>query len=577
MPSAPRKQEIRARLSGRAGFAFAVFAATLGTLLLLDRIGMAERIVAALGPIFILGAFGVFGVLSRTTRVADFHVAGRIVPATYAGLAVAALTSSILGALAPPVVAPTGFLSIVLGLGLGLLGLAVWTAPALRRAGGYSPVDMLAARFPSAIVRGVLAIVAMASALLLAVAGVESGARALEAVGASRMAAVALAGVGAVVCAAPGGLGGLVWGAAAGAVVTMAALSAPGVALVARGALLPASGLGDADAWAQAMTALTGWSGGWEAAGGATLAAATALGLMCLAPLMITTATTASPRHARRAAHVGLFWTCVIGVLGAVALAASTLAFQASAIGARADKLPDALYAESAAGHLDICGARAGSPAVARAACAARGTTELRAGDVRPRDALLFRTMVANLGLGAATGGLVTAATAVIGVILAAAGLFTFATVAAHDVMCRAPGFANLASARVAAARGALVAGVALAALAAWRIAPDPALAVSAALALSAVFLWPVMALSLWPRAQARDVVAALVVAGAVVAAALGLLRPAPRDLSGWALAALAGAAFGCLAGILSSLTHAGDGGQIIRMLNSENDSIDRD
>lgn len=256
MPSAPRKQEIRARLSGRAGFAFAVFAATLGTLLLLDRIGMAERIVAALGPIFILGAFGVFGVLSRTTRVADFHVAGRVVPATYAGLAVAALTSSLLGALAPPVVAPAGFLSIALGLGLGLLGLAVWTAPALRRAGGYSPVDMLAARFPSAIVRGALAIVAMASTLLLAVAGVESGARALEAVGASRLAAVALAGVGAVVCAAPGGLGGLVWGAAAGAVVTMAALSAPGVALVARGAAAPLPG--DADAWARAMTALTG-------------------------------------------------------------------------------------------------------------------------------------------------------------------------------------------------------------------------------------------------------------------------------------------------------------------------------
>jgi cation/acetate symporter len=575
LPSAPRKQEIRARLSGRAGFAFAVFAATLGTLLLLDRIGMAERIVAALGPIFILGAFGVFGVLSRTTRVADFHVAGRVVPATYAGLAVAALTSSLLGALAPPVVAPAGFLSITLGLGLGLLGLAVWTAPALRRAGGYSPVDMLAARFPSAIVRGALAIVAMASTLLLAVAGVESGARALEAVGASRLAAVALAGVGAVVCAAPGGLGGLVWGAAAGAVVTMAALSAPGVALVARGAAAPLPG--DADAWARAMTALTGWSGGGEAAGGATLVATTALGLMCLAPLTMMTTTTASPRHARRAAHVGLFWTCVVCVLGAVALAASTLAFQASAIGARADKLPDALYAESAAGHLDICGARAGSPAAARAACAARGTTELRAGDLRPRDALLFRTMVANLGLGAATGGLATAATAVMGVILAAAGLFAFATVAAHDVMRRAPGFANLASARVAAARGALVVGVALAALAAWRIAPDPALAVGAALALSAAFLWPVMALSLWPRAQARDVVAALAVAGVVVAAVLGLLRPAPRDLSGWALAALAGAALGCLAGVLSSLTHAGDGGRIIRTLNSENDSVVRD
>jgi len=571
LPLAPRKQEIRARLSGRAGFAFAAFAATLAALLLLDRIGLSEGAVAALGPIFILGGFGVFSVLARTTRAADFFAARRIAPATYGGLAVAALTGAMLAALAPPSLGPARFAAAAAGVGLGLLGLAIWTGPAMRRVGAYTPVDMLAARFPAPAARGALAASAAAASLLLAIAGLEGAARALETAGASRMAALALAGLGAAVCAAPGGLGGLVWAAAAGAVVALAALLAPGAALLARGVAPPAPGPGDADAWAQAMAALTHWSGGPEANAGVAFVAATALGLMCLAPLMITTSATASARHARRAAHVGLFWTCVIVIVGASALAASALAFRDAVAAQRADRLPDVYYAESAAGHLDICGGRAESPAAARAICAARKTADARAGDARPRDAFLFRTMAANLGMGSATGGLATAAATVVGVILAAAGLLSFATIVAHDLISRARGFANLMSARVAAARGGVILGAVGATAVSARLAPDPALAVAAAIGLSAAFIWPVMALALWPRANSRDALAAIGAAAATASAVVFLLAPGTRDFPGWASAALAAAAFGALAGALSSLTHAPED-RIPRTLNTETD-----
>lgn len=550
MSDAPQSMTPRAAIAGRAGFAIACLALALVALFLLDRVGVAENLVLALGPALLLFAIGLIGLLVHTTDFESFFTAGRRVPARYAGLAGAALASCMLLVLTPPAVSPSAAAAAAFGLLLGLLGLALWTGPMLRGAKAVSVVDLLTARFPSTIYRIALVLVVALASFALALAGVENATQALQAAGVGRLPAAILAGFGVVALAAPGGLSGVVWTGAATAVIAATALGAFVAGLVARGAVPPWPVLGDSQAWDQAVGLLGEWTAG-KAVNAPLLMGATALGVMSLTPWFGAALSVGHARAARRAGVVAWLWTAAIGLVGAGALAAATLGVNAVAEGAKPDQLPGWVYAASGAGALDVCGKAVGGPAQARAACAAQGAKTLTLNRFNPKAPLLLRAGAESLGLGPAVRGLSVAAVAALGLIAAAAGLFVFAVALTHDLARGDRRRLALPSVRLAAARYALVAAAGACAVLSARGGFDSRLGMVVAVGLSAVFVWPALVLAFWPRAAARDALAAFVASAAALAFVLYW-----NGVGAWAdasFAAVMAAGAGLLAGVGSS------------------------
>lgn len=560
MPGSSPNRDLRARVAGRAGFFLAAFLALLGAVLLLDRIGVAEVVVAAVAPAFVLLTVAVIAFLPRSTNALRFYAADRLVPSTYGGLALAGLALGLLKPFAP-LRADGVFASIALGFALGLVGLALFSGPIVRRAGAFTLTELLTARFAAPAFRIALAIVVAAACFALALGGLIGAIRALTALGISPDLAAGLAAFGVVLVAAPGGAAGVAWASAVAMAVLAFSFAAPGVAGLARGAVLPFPVLGDAQAWARAGDIVADWSVGAGVGGDMTLVVAVACGLMALAPLAGPAIAAPNVRHARRVGLKALAIGAVTLALAASAFAAAILTFDARIVGARPDALPDRVYAASAIGQLDICGARAGGPAEARAACAALPDGRLRRADVRPTATYFFSAYADLLGLGAAVRGLAIAAAAVIGLTLAAAGFLGVATTCGHDLLFRLPGFSSLPSVRLALTRAFLLAAAAGGALLAARVRLEPSWAVGVALLIACGLVWPLLALALWPRARSGDAGAALAAALCAGAAAIALMRPGLGDLAVWGLVGLLAATAGLVAGVAASLTHEAEPG----------------
>lgn len=128
----------------------ACFAAFLVSLFMLEREGMPRVWIGYLFMIATIGLYAAIGVISRTSNVSEYYVAGRRVPAIFNGMATAA-----------DWISAASFISLAGGLYLhGFDGLAYimgWTggyclvalliAPYLRRFAQYTIPDFLAARY----------------------------------------------------------------------------------------------------------------------------------------------------------------------------------------------------------------------------------------------------------------------------------------------------------------------------------------------------------------------------------------------------------------------------------------------
>ena len=160
--------EERASIDGRVAFASAFLVLGCALIILLDRIGVPERLVAVLGPMVALVSLAKLGTLLHSMRISRFYAAGRRVPAIYAGFAattlIAALAASCLIAL------PAGVSLLDLGLGLfagtAIAGLGV--RPFIRKTGAFSIPDLIGARFPGTLLRIAIALLIAVIALFLA-------------------------------------------------------------------------------------------------------------------------------------------------------------------------------------------------------------------------------------------------------------------------------------------------------------------------------------------------------------------------------------------------------------------------
>ncbi len=553
----------RAAIDGRVAFALATFALGAGLVALLDRIGVPERVVAVLAPVAAATGLATVGLLVRSMRVSRFYAAGRAVPASYAGLALAALATGLFLPFAPPMPGGTSLSGLATGFICGLVLATFLVGPFVRKTGAFSITDLVAARFPNGALRVGVAAVVAAIGGLVALAGLESAVQSLlDTSGATRWSATLLTGLVLILVVAPGGVTGVVWSATGAAGILLAAFIFPLGILAVRGAPIPSPVFGDEALWTQALARMAEWH---APAGGAPeetpfiLIAAIAIGVAVLAPLLSPATTCRDSAGARRAGLAALLWGAAIAGLVGVTMATTAMLLDNRLTGQRPDRLPAFAYTASSKGLLTICGKTVTGPAGALEACRSRPgfTTALRAGDVNASGAWLTLGLPSTEGLSVAFSGLVGAALTSVAMMVAAAGFHVLGTAIGHDAFYRVRDATALTSRRLAVTRLALIASVVGAGALVLRHEFDPRALIGLALALSTAAISPLLALSIWPRTAAADATIALLTGLATAAAVIGT-GSTPPSLERMATAAVVAAGAAIVAGFALSLLRAG-------------------
>jgi cation/acetate symporter len=555
--------EERASIDGRVAFGSAFLVLGCGLIILLDRIGVPERLVAVLGPMVALVSFAVLGALLHSMRISRFYAAGRRVPAIYAGFAaatlIAALAASCLAALPEGV----SLLDFAVGLFAGAATAGLGVRPLARKAGAFSIPDLIGARFPGALLRLASALLVAVIAFALAHAGVEIAIRALHLwSGFSRPLAAGLTGIVLVFMVTPGGFAGAIWGSIGTGAIFVAAFALPLIVLALTGNQLPFPGIGDEPLWQSAAAHLDSWKllGDEPGRFDVSIVAALTIGLAVLVPMVAPAFAAPDRRSARRAGLVSLVWLCLFGCLVVATIAASSVALLRDSIGEKPDRLSPALYGASKNGVFSICGVENSTPIGLRQVCAGRPGFKdvVREADVVPRRDFLFANLPLLAGLGGAFSGLVAAALAALGLAFASVSFHSCATALGHDAFHRVRDAQALTSRRLAITRLILIAAIVASTACASTTAVDPQAAIGLALVPSISAVAPLIALIFWSRASALDALVALAVGlgatGAVLISTGGAMAPVRV-----AEAALIGAGLGFAAGFISSLARGGD------------------
>ncbi len=199
--------------SGLAVFVAATFALAVATIAALDRVGVPDKIVQALGPILALFSLAVVGVGARSADLASFVAARRGVPVIYGALGLPAVVAGMLLCLDNDLAAPVGASAIVAGVALGAIGYG----PLIRRFGATSANDIVATRFSGTHLPILSAIVTFMSAALTALAGYRMAVAAVEPLALNRLWAGVVVAAVLAVSVVPGGLAGVIWCAAGSA------------------------------------------------------------------------------------------------------------------------------------------------------------------------------------------------------------------------------------------------------------------------------------------------------------------------------------------------------------------------
>lgn len=549
-----------AGVEGRIVFVASALLLAGGLVGMIDRVGAPARLVATLGPAIAIGGLAILGFLVQAMRITNFYAAGRIIPAKYVGLGMAGLAAALIPPMAPPGPPGAAHAAMLAGLvaGFGLAGFA--SGPLLRKSGAFSLSDLFGVRFASPGMRSASALVVAAVCGLVALAGFEGAARGLEeTLGLTRFPVAALTGFIVLTIVAPGGLAGGAWAAAVAAFMFSIALLTPILVLFAAGSSLPAPWIGRADLWGEAMARIALWHPPAQQAplAAATMAAAVAIGIAALAPLLSPMIGCRYARSSSRAGSIGLGWLLVLASALAISLAVSALALDALAVGRRPEDLPAFLYAASEKGLMTICGQQAATPRAAALACSGVENFSGRIGlENLWASGRYLLTGLPELGrLSLALSALVGAGYVVIALALAAVGAQACATALGHDFLFAGRQATALTSRRLATARLVMIVlslgmtGLASAA------PPAPQNLLALAVLAAAATIAPLLLLTAWPRATARDAALTLSVGVcASVATAALAWRDGAFDMQIMATGALAGSLGAAVAGLATSL-----------------------
>jgi cation/acetate symporter len=137
----------------------------IAVLALLEQQGMPPRWIGYAFLFFTISMYAVIGIMSRTSDVAEYYVAGRRVPAFFNGMATGAdwmSAASFIGMAGTLYLSGHQGLAYVIGWTGGFVLVALLLAPYLRRFGEYTIPDFLGARYGGNAIR----LVAVAATIL---------------------------------------------------------------------------------------------------------------------------------------------------------------------------------------------------------------------------------------------------------------------------------------------------------------------------------------------------------------------------------------------------------------------------
>lgn len=509
-------QNDRARIDGGFSFSVSAFILGLGLLAVLDRIGLPDELLRIGVLALIFFGLAVIAVLRRTMRPVEFYVAGRVLPASYAGMVFAGAAFGLFLPFLPPV-GDVSFTAIALGFCFGCLWLLFVAGPVLRQHGAYSFADLIARRFPLFSVRIPVVLVFAFCAAAVALAGYDMAVNSLvAATGIDRGAALLLLSLWLMLFIVPGGLSGVIWILAAAAVVALAALALPLMHGVASGLPLASPMIGDQMLWVQGLTDFALVTGAKASAGVEfPVVVAFALGISLLAPLASAAVASRDAATAWRCGVIATLWLIAGTLLVSATIAGATLALKANVTGHAVAQLSPALLEASGRGAFSICGAYSSLPSALTSACGVHAQS-LQLQDIRSTGLDLLTSLPLLRGTEPTLARLAAAFLIVVGASLAAAGVQGFLTSVAHDL--RAPRRRHLgpASRRLAVARALAIAFIVCAGF--WLVdhTVDARLLTTLAIMLSVAILAPLLALSLLPKASHLAAFAALCVSGFV-------------------------------------------------------------
>jgi cation/acetate symporter len=220
------------KLIDRLGRAYALY--TVGFFAFIYLMWRTERAIGAgpwVGYVFLflpIAVYAVIGLLSRTSDVVEYYVAGRCVPSFFNGMATAAdwLSAASFIGLAGSIYA-TGYesLAYLMGWTGGFCLVAFLLAPYVRKLARYTIPDFLGTRFSSNLVRGLAAVCAILCSFVYLVAQIQGvGLVATRFIGVDFAIGIACGLAGILVCSFLGGMRAVTWTQVAQYVILISAM-----------------------------------------------------------------------------------------------------------------------------------------------------------------------------------------------------------------------------------------------------------------------------------------------------------------------------------------------------------------
>lgn len=191
------------------------FLAFVVLMAILDIAGVSETVISYGFVGFTILIYAAIGVISRTTEVGEYYVAGRSVPAVYNGMATGAdwMSGASFVAMAGGIFfTGYGYTALLIGWTGGYVLVASLLAPYLRKFGAYTVPDFLGARYGGNAARLLGVIVLVVCSLAYVTSQINAtGTIAARAFGVPFEVAVFLGLAGILVCSMLGGMRAVTW------------------------------------------------------------------------------------------------------------------------------------------------------------------------------------------------------------------------------------------------------------------------------------------------------------------------------------------------------------------------------
>jgi cation/acetate symporter len=489
---------------------------------ILEQLGVGHKYLGYMFMGLTILVYAFIGIVSRTTDVGEYYVAGRSVPAFYNGMATGAdwmSAASFIGMAGSLYLLGYDGLAFVLGWTGGYVLVAVLIAPFLRKFGAYTVPDFLAARYGGNGARLMGVIVLLACSFTYVVAQIfGTGLIAQRFLDMDFTVAVYVGLAGILVCSMLGGMKAVTWTQVAQYIVLIVAYLIPVIWMSAKKFGLPIPQL----TYGQALQSIATLEQEFVQKGLATPASLQTthtapfsryspanyfwlifclmVGTASLPHVLMRYFTTPSVREARQSVAWSLLFIFALYFTAPAYAAFSKLEVYSTLIGKNIADLPQWVYSWGKLGLVNICGKAAASAAAVAESCKAlaghTGVLRLQDFGINADVVVISTPEIAGLpyvitGLVAA-GGLAAALSTADGLLLALANALS------HDIYYKMINPNAPTKQRLVISRALLVV-VAIAA--AWTASQRPAdiLAMVAwAFSLAAGGLFPALVLGVW-------------------------------------------------------------------------------